>query len=221
MTYVARFGSFEVDLNTRELRLNGVRLRVQPQPVAVLAALIARPGDLVTREELRSKLWPADVFIDFDHALNKAVSKLREALGDEGDHPQFIETLAGRGYRFIAPVSAVDGYSRGKPVLARLLFQSRTVSLPAGTHVIGRDEGLIARIDSTTVSRRHAQVVLGAGTATIEDLRSKNGTCVNDRRITLPTELADGDRIRIGSIAVTFRTNAAFSTETVGTSSGT
>ena len=221
MTPVARFGTFEVDLTTRELRRNGVRLRVQPQPVTILAALIARPGDLVTREELRSKLWPADVFIDFDHALNKAVSKLREALGDEGDHPQFIETLAGRGYRFIAPVSAVDGYARGKPVLARLLFQSRTVSLPAGTHVIGRDEGLIARIDSATVSRRHAQIVLGAGTATIEDLRSKNGTRVNDRRIASPTELADGDRIRIGSIAITFRTNAAFSTETVGTSSET
>jgi DNA-binding winged helix-turn-helix (wHTH) protein len=221
VTHVVRFGSFEVDLATRELRRNGVRLRVQPQPVTVLAALLERPGDLITREELRSKLWPGNVFIDFDHALNKAVSKLREALGDAGDQPQFIETLAGRGYRFIAPVSAVDEYSRAKPVLARLLFQSRTVSLPAGTHVIGRDEGLIARIDSTTVSRRHAQIVLGARTATIEDLQSKNGTRLNDRRIVSRTELADGDRIRIGSIAITFRTNAAFSTETVGKSSGT
>src|SRR5262249_19748140 len=153
-----------------------LRLRVQPQPVSVLAALVERPGDLITREELRAKLWPGDVFIDFDHALNKAVSKLREALGDDGDPPQFIETLAGRGYRFIAPVSAVDADSRGRPVLARLLFQSRTISLPAGTHVIGRDEGLIARIDSTTVSRRHARIVVDAGTAIIEDLQSKNGT---------------------------------------------
>jgi DNA-binding winged helix-turn-helix (wHTH) protein len=220
VTHVARFGSFEVDLTTRELRRNGVRLRLQPQPVAVLAALVERPGDLMTREELRSKLWPGDVFIDFDHALNKAVSKLRAALDDEGDRPQFIETLAGRGYRFIAPVLA-EGHSGSKPILARLLYQSRTVSLPTGTHVIGREEGLIARIDSATVSRRHAKLVLRAGAATIEDLRSKNGTRVNDRRIASPTELADGDRFRIGSIVITFRTNAAFSTETVGDSSAT
>lgn len=217
VTHVARFGSFEVDLTTRELRRNGVRLRLQPQPVAVLAALVERPGDLVTREELRSKLWPGDVFIDFDHSLNKAVSKLRAALDDEGDRSQFIETLAGRGYRFISPVS-VEGPSRARPILARLLYQSRTVSLPAGTHVIGREEGLLARIDSATVSRRHAQLVLGEGKASIEDLRSKNGTHVNDRRIASPTELADGDRIRIGSIAIVFRTNAAVSTETVGAS---
>jgi cholera toxin transcriptional activator len=103
---IARFGVFELDLAAGQLRKNGAMLRLQEQPFQVLALLLERAGDVVTREELRQKLWPADTFVDFDHSLNTAVNKLREALGDSASSPRYIETLARRGYRFIAPVGA-------------------------------------------------------------------------------------------------------------------
>jgi len=99
---IVRFGVFEADLQARELRKSGRRLRVQEQPFSVLVALIARHGAIVTREELRAELWPADTFVDFDHSLNTAVNKLREVLGDSATEPRFIETVARRGYRFVA-----------------------------------------------------------------------------------------------------------------------
>jgi Tol biopolymer transport system component/DNA-binding winged helix-turn-helix (wHTH) protein len=102
---VIRFGIFEADFRAGELRRNGAKIRLQEQPLQVLALLLAKPGELVTREELQSKLWPADTFVDFEHGLNAAVKRLRDALGDSADNPRFIETLARRGYRFIAPVN--------------------------------------------------------------------------------------------------------------------
>jgi len=101
---VARFGIFELDLSAAELRKNGVKLRLQGQPFQVLALLLERAGEVVTREELRQNLWPSDTFVDFDHSLNTAINKVREALGDSASSPRYVETLARRGYRFIAPV---------------------------------------------------------------------------------------------------------------------
>src|ERR1700693_869124 len=101
---IIRFSTFEVDLHTGELRQRGQKVKLQEQPLHVLAALLERPGEMVTREELRSKLWPADTFVDFDHSLNAAIKRLRDALGESAETPIFIETLARRGYRFIAPV---------------------------------------------------------------------------------------------------------------------
>src|SRR4051812_5188911 len=102
---IRRFGPFEADLKTGELRKSGSRLRLQEQPFQVLAMLLARPGELVTREELRQRLWPADTFVDFDHSLNTAINKLRDTLGDSASAPKYIETLARRGYRFVADVT--------------------------------------------------------------------------------------------------------------------
>src|ERR1700730_3397134 len=101
---VLRFGAFEVDLREGELRKSGLRIRLQEQPFQVLVILLERPGKIVNREELRQRLWPSDTFVDFDHSLNSAVKKLREALGDQPDNPRFVETLHRRGYRFVAPV---------------------------------------------------------------------------------------------------------------------
>src|ERR1700732_1622639 len=105
---IARFGVFELDLNTGELRKGGVKLRLQGQPVQVLTLLLERAGDVVTREELREKLWASDTFVDFDHSLNTAVNKVREALGDSASSPRFVETLARRGYRFLAAVERAN-----------------------------------------------------------------------------------------------------------------
>ena len=102
---IVRFGTFELDLQTGELRHAGQRVKLQEQPFQVLAALLEHPGQIITREELRSKLWPEDTFVDFDHSLNAAIKRLRDALGESADSPVFIETLARRGYRFIAPVN--------------------------------------------------------------------------------------------------------------------
>ena len=101
---VIRFHAFEVDTVTGELRKHGLRIKLQEQPFQVLCLLLARPGELVTREELRKMLWPADTFVDFEHGLNKTINKLREALSDDRETPRYIETLPRRGYRFIAPL---------------------------------------------------------------------------------------------------------------------
>ncbi len=103
-----RFAAFEVDLAAGELRRNGTRIRLQEQPFQILVYLLDRPGEVVTREDLRQKLWPADTFVDFDHSLNTAVNKLREALGDSASSPRYVETLARRGYRFLAPVQPAE-----------------------------------------------------------------------------------------------------------------
>src|SRR5215469_4434537 len=102
---VLRFGTFEGDLRAGELRKQGVRIKLQEQPFHVLTALLQRPGEVVTREELRIENWPPDTFVDFDNSLNTAINKLREALGDSADNPRFIETLPRRGYRFLVHVT--------------------------------------------------------------------------------------------------------------------
>src|SRR6478735_8657102 len=103
-----KFGEFEADLRAAELRRRGLRLKMQMQPFQVLIALLERPHDVVTREELRQRLWPEDTFVDFDHGLNTAVAKLRETLGDSASTPKYVETIAKRGYRFLADVEKME-----------------------------------------------------------------------------------------------------------------
>ena len=135
---IARFGLFELDISVGELRKNGRKLHLQEQPFQILALLLERAGDVVTREELRQKLWAADTFVDFDHGLNAAVNKLREVLGDSASSPLFIETLARRGYRFIAPVQS-DVHTRADPaaqpaaLVARESKQETQLELDPGT----------------------------------------------------------------------------------------
>src|SRR5712692_9520701 len=112
------FGVFEADLRAGELTKHGLRLRLQGQPFQLLAMLLEKPGELVTREELHSKLWP-ETIVDFDHGLNKAISKIREALGDSAENPRFVETVARRGYRFLADVAVIhdEQPETGDPVV--------------------------------------------------------------------------------------------------------
>src|ERR1700722_9908340 len=109
---ILRFGVFEMDARAGELRKHGVRTKLQDQPFHVLTLLLQRPGEVVSREELRLQIWGTDTFIDFDNGLNTSINKLREALGDSADTPRFIETMPRRGYRFIAPVTGADGTTR-------------------------------------------------------------------------------------------------------------
>ena len=102
-----RFGVFEIDLEAAELRKQGRKIKLQEQPLQILLLLLEHRGGLVNRDELRHALWPDDTFVDFDHSLNTAVMRLREALGDSPENPRFIETVPKRGYRFIAPIDVV------------------------------------------------------------------------------------------------------------------
>lgn len=110
---VFRFGVFEADSGSGELRKAGARLRLQGQPFQVLLLLLERPGDVITREEIRAKLWPSDTFVDFDHSLNTIINKIRDALSDSAANPRFVETLAKRGYRFLVPVHSGAARSEG------------------------------------------------------------------------------------------------------------
>jgi len=118
------FGAFELDLRAGELRKQGVKIKLQEQPFQILAMLLANPGQVVTREELRNRLWPSDTFVDFDHSLNKAINKLRESLGDSAENPRFVETLPRRGYRFLASIDgAQEAISkRGSPIDSIAVF---------------------------------------------------------------------------------------------------
>ena len=128
-----RFGVYEADANTGELRKSGTRLRLQEQPFQVLVMLLERPGELVTREEIRQRLWPADTFVDFDHSLNTVINKLRETLGDSASNPRFVETLARRGYRFLAWVEKVP--AGGEPAPPPASPAARNAAPPASEAV--------------------------------------------------------------------------------------
>ncbi|MGB7265106.1 MAG: winged helix-turn-helix domain-containing protein, partial [Terracidiphilus sp.] len=141
-----RFGAFEADLHAGEVRKSGDRVKLQEQPFKVLQVLLERPGALVTREELRSRIWPNDTFGDFDHAVNVAVAKLRTALGDSADNPSFIETIPRRGYRFVAPL---------------------TGSLPATVHVGNGHAGSSAAADSPSAGKNARKRLLQAALAVV------------------------------------------------------
>jgi DNA-binding winged helix-turn-helix (wHTH) protein len=119
-TSVVRFGTYEIDLHSGDLRKAGVRIRVQQQPLRLLEILLERPGEVVPREELRSRIWPNESFGDFDQAVNVAIAKLRGALGDSADNPRYIETLPRRGYRFIADVAVVNRPANPEKMIAEL-----------------------------------------------------------------------------------------------------
>ncbi len=127
-----RFGAFEADLHARELRKQGMQIKLQEQPFQILAFLLEHPGEIVTREQLRQKLWPADTFVDVDNSVNAAINRLREALGDSAESPRFVETLPRRGYRFVAPVTEIKGPERDSaPENANAVIPARPEEVPA------------------------------------------------------------------------------------------
>ena len=162
---ILRFGVFEVDVRAGELRKQGVRIKLQEQPFHVLTVLLQRPGEVVTREELRSENWPADTFVDFDNSLNAAINKLREALGDSADNPRFIETLPRRGYRFIAPVIGVDGTTRGTATGVNVAAPPRSrkivVTVAVAVLAAGIAGGLLWRARRTRHLTEKDTIVLG------------------------------------------------------------
>jgi DNA-binding winged helix-turn-helix (wHTH) protein len=126
---VLRFGIFEIDLRAGELRRDGVKLKLQDQPFQLLCMLVEHSGEVVTREELRNRLWPADTFVDFDHGLNAAIKRLRDALGDSAENPRFVETVARRGYRFMGIPAITAAPTEARARSWQWLFTARNAVL--------------------------------------------------------------------------------------------
>jgi Tol biopolymer transport system component/DNA-binding winged helix-turn-helix (wHTH) protein len=160
------FGAFELEGRTVELRRNGVAIRLQEQPSQLLLFLLQHAGQIVTREELRLQLWPTDTFVDFDHALNTAVMKLREALGDSSEKPLYIQTLPRRGYRFVAPVAVVPS-SNGHSSLAATLAPSQRMTASPTTNANPRD---LAIADPAIANSHGAATPLENATSTLPEL---------------------------------------------------
>src|SRR5713226_1061861 len=174
---ILRFGVFEVDVRAGELRKQGVRTKLQEQPFHVLTVLLQRPGEVVTREELRSQNWSADTFVDFDNSLNTAINKLREALEDSADNPRFIETLPRRGYRFIAPVTGADGTARGTAIGVSVAAPPRSRKIVATVAVVlltaGLAGGLLWRV-------RQGRRLTEKDTIVLRDFANSTGDAVFD-----------------------------------------
>ena len=146
---IVRFGTFEADLGAGELRKSGAKIKVHGQPFEVLVLLLERPGEIVPREELRQRLWPTDTFVDFDHGVNTAINRLREALGDSAENPRYIETVPRRGYRFVAPVETQNSANSGSTVPPSRTSSSE--SIPAGSQVAPRSYGRRAKLLASAV----------------------------------------------------------------------
>ena len=188
-----RFGSFEMDEVAGELRKDGAKIRLQEQPFQILQILLEHPGDVITREELRKRVWPSDTFVDFDHGINNAIKRLREALGDTAETPRFIETLPRRGYRFVAKLET----SGGVRSLAVLPLENLSRDPEQEYFADGLTEALITNLAKIAalriVSRTTAMTYKGTRSKSVPEIARELGA----DRIVEGTVLRSGDRVRI------------------------
>ena len=200
------FGDCILDLDTRELFRGGKVLSVEPKAFGLLETLIAARPRALSKSELQDTLWPK-TFVS-ERSLARLVVELRKLIGDRATSPRFIRTVHGFGYAFHGEV-AVARSSGPSPsvggVHCRLVWGDREIALVEGPNVLGRDPDATVWIDLNSVSRRHARVTLSDGIATLEDLRSKNGTYLGGRRIDSPARLKNGDQIKIGAASLVFK----------------
>jgi DNA-binding winged helix-turn-helix (wHTH) protein len=205
------FGDATLDPHARQLWRAGTDVHLSPKAFDLLLLLIERRPNAVGKDEIRKRLWP-DTFVS-DANLPSLIAEIREALKDDAREQKIVRTLHGFGYAFGAAVRET-ARETDRPA-AYLVADKCRVALLAGETVIGRDGDGVTVVESSTVSRRHARIIIEAGRAQIEDLASKNGTYVNDVRLARPNALTDGDRVRFGSLLFTFRrASAASSTQT-------
>jgi DNA-binding winged helix-turn-helix (wHTH) protein len=212
MSGSCRFGGFELDVAAYLLRRGRQRVRLERIPMEVLILLVSSGGALVDRASIRSALWGSDVFLDHDSAINTAIRKIRQVLGDDPDEPRFIETVVGKGYRFIAPI---DRLARGRAPHFRLARGTQEFALNSGDNVLGRDPGARVYVEHPSVSRQHARISIDGDRAVLEDLKSRNGTFLEGKRLAAPTEIHNGAVIALGPITLTFLSLSAASTRSM------
>jgi DNA-binding winged helix-turn-helix (wHTH) protein len=206
-----RFGQFTLDSDTRQLFRDREEIHVSPKAFELLCALIARRPGVVAKQELFGRIWPNTFVAEAN--LNVLVGELRRALADDARAPRWIRTAHGVGYAFCADATEVEGAEPSRAAqAARFWLEAgdRTYPLGLGEHIIGRDPRSGVWLNDSSVSRRHARIRITGdpGTAMLEDLDSTNGTFVGRHRIGTPTALADGHRIKVGSVELTFREGA-------------
>jgi DNA-binding winged helix-turn-helix (wHTH) protein len=199
------FGECEFDAGRRVLLRHGSVRPLSPKAFQLLELLLERRPEAVTKTELLERLWP-DTFVS-DASLHNAIAEIRAAMGDAPQTARYIRTVPRYGYAFhgdarVAPAAEVSSVADAGP---RLLSGAQEWLLSEGSNLVGRDPDCRVRIESATLSRHHARIVVANGQATVEDLRSKNGTHVNGRPVTEPVLLEDGARIQLGSATVTYR----------------
>lgn len=202
MTY--RFGRFTLDTRTRQLLGDDSEVHLSPKAFELLHALVRNRDRAMSRGELHEHLWPSTFVLETN--LATLVAEIRRALGDVADRPCYLRTMHRFGYWFIGEVEEFDEPEVPVgPVNYWVVWEGSRVRLSAGENVLGRAPDATVWIDAPGVSRHHARIVVAAGEAAVEDLGSKNGTYVRDRRVDAPLTLGDGDQIRLGSVVITFR----------------
>jgi DNA-binding winged helix-turn-helix (wHTH) protein len=200
----ARFGEFTLDADLRRLHGRSGEIHLSPKAFDLLTLLVENRSRVVPKGELQCRLWP-DTFV-VDTNLASLVAEIREALDDDAKEPRFVRTAHRVGYAFCADlVDTPDASSSGIPTLCWLILDGRRIPLQPGENILGRDVQDGISIDSPSVSRRHARIAVTPAHATIDDLRSKNGTYVRGERIATPVTLHDGDELRVGSVMLQFR----------------
>jgi len=211
------FGDFVLDPDAREVRRGDEPVLLSPKAYQLLEVLILNRPKALSKSALQDRLWP-DTFV-VDKNLVNLIAEIRIALGDDAAHPRFVRTIHRFGYAFrdsTAGPSASRKPGHGKDARFRLVWTGGRASLTDGEYVLGRDPDLELFLDSRDVSRRHARITIDGDAATIEDLESKNGTYVTERKLEAATRLVDGDTIRLGSFQLTFTAiRSRGSTETV------
>ena len=199
------FGDFVLDLESRELLRAGHPVSLTPKAYQLLEILVTNRPKALSKLSLQEHLWP-NTFVVEKNLVN-LIGEIRQSLGDDRRQPRFVRTVQRFGYAFhvaAATLRSDDTSSRGSVVRFRLSWVHGRAALGEGEHVLGRDPDLELFLDSSSVSRRHAVIRIIGDAATVEDLGSKNGTFLGDRRLESPTELVDGDHIRVGSIELKF-----------------
>ena len=200
-----QFGECVLDGDTRELRRKQKVVHLSPKAFQFLELLLQERPRALSKEEIHEKLWPG-TFVS-DGTLTSLAAEVRSAIGDEAHEPRFVRTVHRFGYAFSGealPEKAVP--RRGVQRLAwRLFWGSREIALEEGDCVLGRDPAATVFVDHKSVSRHHARIRITSAGATLEDLGSKNGTSFRGEKIRKPVDISDGDQIRIGSVAMTFR----------------
>jgi DNA-binding winged helix-turn-helix (wHTH) protein len=196
-----RFADFTLDQETRQLARGSEGLHLEPKAYELLALLLERRPAVVSKSEIQAQLWP-DTFVS-EGNVTGLVTQIRQALQDARAQSRFIRTVHGFGYAFCGD-AVPDRAERPRPA-ACVVWGHQVLPLQIGENVLGRAEDSLVRIDAPGVSRQHARITLSHESALLEDLDSKNGTHLRDRRLDAPAALQDGDAIRLGSQALVFR----------------
>jgi DNA-binding winged helix-turn-helix (wHTH) protein len=199
----AAFADCILDTDTRELSRGGKKVHIEPKAFQLLELLIAARPTALSKSKLQDELWPRTYVSE--RSLARLVADLRTAIGDRAQKPRFLRTVHRFGYAFCAEATTITAVSHPSDFHCRLVWGDREVALSEGENVLGRDPAVAVCIDMNSDSRRHARIVLSGGTATLEDLGSRNGTYLDDRRVAVPTRLSNGDQIKMGEARLVFR----------------